>query len=115
MSEKIRILLLKPGEKGREMWIIPTHDVISGLIGGEFTMRNPMDDGTVIICGDTVDEHQTPSYVLRNSRGQVVTRFYGPIIVAGLFTKGAELDSLTDKEVGMALNNLEPCDGEEGS
>ena len=111
MSEKIRVLLLKPGEKEREMWIAPTHEVISGLVGGEFIMRNPLDDGTVVICRDTVDAEQEPSFVLRNSRGQVVTRFYGTVVVAGLFTKGAELDSLTDSEVGMALRNLEPTDG----
>ena len=112
MSEKVRILLLKPGCEGRAMWIAPTHEVLSGLLGGEFTMQNPLNDGTVVISREPADMEQAPSYVLRNSRGQVVSRFYGEVIVAGLFRKESELDSLSDGEIRMAMERLEVFDGE---
>ncbi len=107
MNKKIRVLIMRPGEDAKEMWIYPTHDVLTDLVGGEITMRNPMDDGTAIICKDTVDVDEEPSRYLRNGRGQIVTRFYGTIVVSGVFMKAGELDSLTDEEVEMATQRLE--------
>lgn len=107
MPEKIRVLILKPGEEPKETWILPTHDVLCSIIGGELTTRNPINDGTVIISNAVVDIDEEPSRVLRNSRGQIVARFRGTIIVAGLYMEEHELDSLTDEEIRIITERLE--------
>lgn len=116
MNEKIRVLVFRPEKEAEEMWIAGTHEILTGIVGGEITMRNPINDGTVIICRNTVDgPNPVPSYVLTNNRGQVVTRFYGTFIVVGLFMKLGELDSLTDEEIRMAKQRLKPFLGMEAA
>ena len=107
MKEKVRVLVLSPGEEPKEKWILPTHEILCTIVGGEITTSNPLDDGTVIISSDTVDIDEEPSRVLRNSRGQIVARFRGTIIVAGLYMEQHELDSLTDAEIKYVKERLE--------
>ena len=102
---KIRVLVMRPGQVEEEAWITPAHDVLRNIVGGDIDMKNPMDDGTVIICGKA-DGERVPNRVLMNSRGQVVARFYGTIIVSGVFLKEGELDSLTDSEIQRAKSRL---------
>lgn len=111
MNEKIRALVMRPKEEAEEVWILPTNDVLKKIVGGDIKMRNPLSDGTVIICKhEDVDHYPVANRVLRNSRGHIVSSFYGPIVVAGLFLEAGELDSLTDMEINMALNRLERMD-----
>ncbi len=110
---KIRVLVMKPRQKAQDVWIEPTHDTITTMLGGEMTMSNPLNDGTVIICREGAGKDGTVvNRVIRNTRGQIVKAYYGTIIVAGLFLKAGELDSLTDKEIQQVMDRLEMVESE---
>ena len=105
---KIRILLIEPRQRAQGIWIDPSHETLTGMLGGEMEMSNPLNDGTVIISREGADRDGSPvNRVIRNNRGQIVKEYSGTIIVAGLFMKAGELDSLTDKEIQQVNDRLE--------
>ncbi len=106
VSTKVRVLVMRPGQAAEELWINPEHEVLRNIVGGEIEMKNPLDDGTVVICRKDADG--VPNRILRNARGQEAARFCGTLIISGVFLKAGELDSLTDREVQQAKRRLEP-------
>ena len=110
---KIRVLVMKPKQKAQDIWIDPTHETLTAMVGGEIAMSNPLNDGTVIISREGADtDDSVINRVIRNTRGQVVKAYSGTIIVAGLFMKLGELDSLTDKEIRQINERLEMAGSE---
>ncbi len=110
---KIRVLVMKPKQKAQDVWIDPSHETITAMLGGEMAMSNPLNDGTVIISREGADtDGSVINRVIRNTRGQVVKAYSGMIIVAGLFLKIGELDSLTDKEIQQINERLEMAESE---
>ena len=106
----MRTVIIKPGKFAKVDNINLSYQTLSRLVGGYIAMTYPFDDEEIAVVSNEAAKLMDlpPNRAIRDSTGQVIEIYFGPMIVIALDHEG-NYRSMSRREIDLVMKEwLEP-------